>query len=144
MVNKEKKLSEELAKLAAEQEALREALKEQESKDGSKPGGDGKLKKLMEENEKDLVNKRLLNLSQQRQEEILSRLLKSEKAMRERDLDEKREAERAKINSNKMPPAIEEYLKIKEKEIELLKTVSPQYSPYYKEEIKEYFENETK
>ena len=138
-----KELSEELAKLAAEQEAIREALKEQEKEGGTQPGGNKPLENLMEENEKDLVNKRLLNLSQQRQEEILSRLLESEKAMRERDLDEKREAEKAKNLARKNPPALEEYLKQKEKEIELLKTVSPNYSPYYKREIKEYFENET-
>ena len=137
-------LSEELAKLAAEQEALREALKEEMKEKGIKPGDQGQLEKLMEENEKDLVNKRLLNLSQMRQEEIMTRLLKAEKALRERELDEKREAQQAKNNTRNNPPEIEKYLKEKEKEIELLKTISPQYSPYFKKEIKKYFESETK
>ena len=56
----------------------------------------------------------------------------------------KREAEQAKRKERNTPPDFEQYLKKKEKEIELLKTVSPNYAPYYKNEIKQYFENETK
>jgi hypothetical protein len=33
----------------------------------------------------------------------------------------------------------EEYLKLKEKEVELLKTVPPKLYPYYKKEVNEYF-----
>lgn len=137
-----KELSEELAKMAAQQEMIRQQLQEMEK--GQNKPGDGKLEKMMEETEKDLVNKRLLNMSLARQEEIVTRLLKSEKAQRERDLDELREAEKAKQRENNAPAEFEEYLKEKEKQIELLKTISPAYSPYYKKEIKEYFENETK
>ena len=97
----------------------------------------------MEETETDLVNKRLLNLTLNRQEEIMTRLLKAEKAMRERELDDKREAEQAREKNRAAPVGFEEYLIEKEKEIELFKKMSPNYSPYYKNEIKKYFENET-
>jgi hypothetical protein len=38
-----------------------------------------------------------------------------------------------------MPDAFEDYIKLKEKEIELLKTVPLKLNPYYKKEVNEYF-----
>lgn len=137
-------LSEELAKLAAQQEMIRKALKEMEGKmgkDGKNPGNQlSEMKKLMEETEKDLVNKRLTQETITRQQDILTRLLESEKAARERELDEKREAERAKELKNEVPPSFEKYLKAKEKQIDLLKTVPSSLTPYYKQEVNEYFQ----
>ena len=137
-------LSEELAKMAAQQEMIRRALKELEGKmgkDGKNPGTQlSEMKKLMEESEKDLVNKRLTQETIMRQQDILSKLLESEKAARERELDEKREAERAKELKNEVPPSFEKYLKAKEKQIDLLKTVPPALTPYYKQEVNEYFQ----
>ena len=69
----------------------------------------------------------------------MTRLLQSEKAERERDLDEKREAEQAKVNKRRVPPQFEEYFKQKEQQIELLKTIPPALSPYYKQQVNEYF-----
>ncbi|MBW8051732.1 MAG: ATPase [Cytophagales bacterium] len=139
-----KQLSEELAKLAAEQEMLRNALKELEGKEkpgGEKDGGNlGNIAKKMEETETDLVNKRITEETIRRQKEILTRLLESEKAMREREWDEERESEKAKQKERKIPPAFEDYIKTKEKQIELLKTISPNLNPYYKKEVHEYFQ----
>jgi hypothetical protein len=139
-----RELSEELAKLAAQQEMIRKALKEMEGKmgkDGKNPGNQlSEMKKMMEETEKDLVNKKLTQETIMRQQEILSRLLESEKAVRERELDEKREAEKAKELQQEVPPSFEKYLKAKEKQIDLLKTVPPSLTPYYKQEVNEYFQ----
>ncbi|CAN5885521.1 ATPase [soil metagenome] len=138
-------LSEELAKLAAEQEMLRQAMKELEKmgqQQGQKPG-EGKLgdiSKMMEQTETDLVNKRLTEQTVLRQREILTRLLEAEKAVKERELDEKREAEAATAKNRTMPPSFEKYLKTKEKQTELLKTISPSLSPYYKQEVSKYFQ----
>ena len=180
-----RQLSEGLAKIAAEQEALRRALqkamqqgKGKEGKDGKegkgkdgKEGKDGqqgqngmqdgqgeggengegdggsqgnggnmsKMIKDMEKTEEDLVNKRLTQELIERQKQIMTRLLQSEKAERERDLDEKREAEQAKVNKRRVPPQFEEYFKQKEQQIELLKTIPPALSPYYKQQVNEYF-----
>jgi hypothetical protein len=38
-----------------------------------------------------------------------------------------------------VPPSIEEYLKQKEKEQELLQTLPPDLSPYYKNKARDYF-----
>lgn len=144
-----KALSEELAKLAAEQEALRNAMKELE-KQGKKPGekgqnGDlGNIGKMMEQTETDLVNKRLTEQTIMRQREILTRLLEAEKAAKERELDNKREAKTAQEIARKVPPSFEKYLKAKEKQTELLKTIPPALSPYYKQKVSEYFQNISK
>jgi Rad3-related DNA helicase len=138
-------LSEELAKLAAEQQRLRQALQELE-KQGKENGGKGlgenleNLNKMMEQSETDLVNKRLTEQTIMRQREILTRLLEAEKSVKERDLDDKREAQTAAEKIRTMPPSFEKYLKTKQKQTELLKTVSPSFSPYYKQEVNEYFQ----
>jgi len=135
-------LSEELAKLAAEQERIRQALKEMNDKATGEDGGKGGVDKIldkMEETESDLVNKKLTSETIKRQKEILTRLLEAEDALRERELDEEREAQHAKEYQNSIPKAFEEYIKAKEKEIELLKTVPIKLNPYYKKEVNNYF-----
>lgn len=124
-------------------------------KDGKpKPGKDGKpskesgenaidmkqLEKEMEETEKDLANKQISDQTIERQQQILGRLLEHEKAQREREEDPKREAKSANENDKKLPPNIELYLKEKEKQVELLKTISPSLNSYYKSEVNKYFE----
>lgn len=137
-----REMSEELAEMAAEQERIRRALQEMQEKmkqenGGKLPGGD--LTQKMEDTETDLVNKQLTDKLIERQKEILTRLLESEKSMREQDLDEERKGETAKDYEKEIPPAVEEYLRLKEKEVELLKTVPPKLYPYYKKEVGDYF-----
>ncbi|MFY0651551.1 MAG: hypothetical protein JXQ96_05935 [Cyclobacteriaceae bacterium] len=138
-----RQLSEELAKLAAEQEMIRQKLQEMEKlmDEGSK-GGKGGTKdaiKKMEQTEMDLVNKRISQQTIQRQKDILTRLLKAENAMRERELDKERKSEQGDELKREIPPKFEEYLQTKEKEIELLKTIPLKLNPYYKEEVNKYF-----
>lgn len=136
-----KQLSEELAKSAAEQERIRRALQEFQDKmkqQGKEiPGGD--LLNKMEQSEMDLVNKQLTEQLIRRQKEIETRLLEAEQSMREQEEDEERKGETAKDYNKEMPKAYEEYLRLKEKEVELLKTVPPKLYPYYKQEVNEYF-----
>ncbi|HCZ36914.1 MAG TPA: hypothetical protein DHV26_13415, partial [Cytophagales bacterium] len=136
-----RELSEEFARMAAEQERIRRALQEMQEKlkqqGGQSMGDDIPMK--MEQTEMDLVNKQITEQTIQRQKEILSRLLESEKSMREQDLDDERKGESAKDYSNEIPRAFDEYLRLKEKEVELLKTVPPRLYPYYKQEVGEYF-----
>ncbi|MDH4058092.1 MAG: WXG100 family type VII secretion target, partial [Cyclobacteriaceae bacterium] len=136
-----RQLSEELAEMAAEQERIRRALQEMQDKmretGGGVPGGD--LPDKMEDTEIDLVNKQLTDQLIQRQKEILTRLLETEKSLREQDMEEERKGETAKDYSKEMPKAIEEYLKLKEKEVEMLKTVPPKLYPFYRKEVNDYF-----
>jgi hypothetical protein len=135
-----RELSEELAEMAAEQERIRRSLQEMQEKmkkEGQMPGGD--LPSKMEQTEMDLVNKQITDQLIKRQKEILTRLLEAEKSMREQDMDEERKGETAKDYEKEIPKAFEEYLRLKEKEVELLKTVPPKLYPYYKKEVGEYF-----
>jgi hypothetical protein len=74
-----------------------------------------------------------------RQQQILSRLLESEKAEQEREQDEQRKSNEAKLQNLSNPAQFLEYKRLKEKEMELLNTVPPSLSPYYKEKVNNYF-----
>jgi len=92
--------SEQLARLAAQQEALRREMQkasEQFNKDGK--NGNGSMQKLaekMEKTETELVNKMITEETLRRQQEILTRLLDAEKAERKQDMDQKRESKEGK------------------------------------------------
>ena len=135
-------MSQELAKLAAQQEAIRQQLQnmaDQLDKNGKGGGNIGKLAEKMEETETDLVNKLLSNETLKRQQEILTRLLESEKAEKEREMDEKRQSNEAKNENFSNPNEFLEYNRQKQKETELLKTVPPSLNPFFKLKVNQYF-----
>ncbi|MEP5611323.1 MAG: hypothetical protein ABJP45_03705 [Cyclobacteriaceae bacterium] len=141
-----RELSEELARLAAEQEIIRRQLEMiKQAEDGQPGSGNGNGDELqraidqMEQNEVDLVNKRLTQQLLNRQKSIETRLLEADKAQREQEMEEEREAESPSIFSREIPPQFEEYLKMKQKEIELLKTIPAELNPFYKKEVNDYF-----
>ena len=93
----------------------------------------------MNKTEIDLVNKRLDNELIQRQQEILSKLLEAENADKQRKFDNKRKSKTADQLSQNIPPALEKYLKKRESELDLYKTVSPSLNPFYKNLVDEYY-----
>jgi len=139
----EKGNSEELAKMAAEQAMLRKAIQELSQElngDGSGMGNElKKIEKALESVEEDIVNNNIDKETISRQREILTRLLKSEKALMEREMDEKRESQSVKKQLISNPDEFLQYKKQKEKEIELLKTIPGSLSPYYKNRVTDYF-----
>ncbi|MCC6384328.1 MAG: DUF4175 domain-containing protein [Bacteroidia bacterium] len=138
-------MSEELARMAAMQEAIRQELQklnQEENKDGQ--GSLGNLNKIaqqMEETEKDIVNKRITQETLMRQQDILTRLLESEKAERQREQDDKRESTEGRDIQRPDNARFEEYLKQKMRETELLKTVPPSLNPFYRNLVNSYFQN---
>ena len=140
----DKGMSEQLAKLAAQQEYIRNELNKmnmQENKDGKQSLGDlQNTAKKMEESENDIVNRMISEQTLKRQQEILTRLLESEKAERERDQDEQRKSEEAKNNVHRNPEEFAEYKRLKLKEMELLRTVPPSLNSYYKKKVNDYFQ----
>ena len=112
-----------------------------DNKDGQGKLGDlSKLAEQMEQNEKDIVNKRISELTMKRQQEILTRLLESEKAEREREQEERRESSEAR-DINRTPPQFTEFMKMKGRETELLKTIPPGFNGFYKNLVNSYFQN---
>ena len=135
--------SKELAQMAAQQAAIRQMTQElgrQLNEDGSGTGnGLEDIAKEMEEIEKDIVNGELDQLTLERQQEILTRLLKAENAERVRGEKEERESRTARETPTEMPPSLEEYQRKKAQEIELLRTVPADLTPYYKLRVNDYF-----
>jgi len=139
----QRQMSEQLARMAAQQEALRKQLQqvgEDLQQQGS--GMDKKIKEMMQkmdETETDLVNKRITRETLMRQQEIETRLLESEKALLQREQDEKRESTEAKDIFFNNPSKFFEYKKLKEKETEMIRTVPPSLKPFYKSKVNAYF-----
>jgi len=138
-----REMSEQLAKMAREQQMIRQAMQEfnkMENKDGKGALGNlDKLMKEMEQTETDLVNKRIQQETLSRQQEILSKLLDAEKADREREQDQKRESKEGITPLPENSLIMQEFQKIKRKEIDLLKTVTPSLNSFYKIKVGDYF-----
>lgn len=143
-----KGMSKQMAQMAAQQEALRNMAREYESQlkkgEGGK-GGSGEMKKLqelMEQTETDLVNKMITQETLNRQQEILTRLLEAESAEREREQEQRRESKEAKNEDYGNPEIFFEYIRQKNNETELLRTVPPNLNPFYREKVDEYFKKQ--
>jgi len=144
-----RKMSKQLAKMAAQQEALRSMAREYESqlknKEGRGKGNGGDMKKLqqmMEETETDLVNKMITRETMMRQQAILTKLLEAEKAELEREQEQRRESREAKNEDYGNPEIFFEYIRRKNNETELLRTVPPNLNPFYRKKVEEYFKKQ--
>ncbi len=143
--NGSQQMSMEIAKMAAEQAAIRKEIEKMSQQLNQEGKGEGNgLKEIaekMEETEKDLVNMKLTPETMRRQQEIITRLLESEKADREREQDNKRESKAPGQYDPVNPYEYLDYNKLKSREVELLRTVPANLMPYYKDRVNEYFLN---
>lgn len=140
---KEGATAKDFAQAAARQAALRKALQDLKKEKQEQGKGAGDLQSIIDQMDKietDLVNRRLNAETLKRQKDILTRLLEAEKAERQRDEDEKRKSETAQDVKQELPPAIQDYLKKREGEVEMYKTVSPALKPYYKMLVDQYYQ----
>ena len=135
------KKSEELARMAAAQGEIRRMLQEFIEQLESEGGNGSALNKLAEEmkkTEEDLINRRLSQETFERQKNIETRLLKSQKAIQEREKEKKRESKEGKNrNSGNLNDKIE-YKPENTQQEEILITVPLEVRPYYKSLLKEY------
>lgn len=136
-------MSEELARMAAEQEMIRQGMQVllDEMKKNGQLGDDGlnQIIKDMERLEEDLVNKRVTRQTMERNRQILSRMLESEKAQQKRDQEEKRKSNEYKGSG--FDRQIDEvfYREQLKKSQEFLHRSPIQYQPYYRTKINEYY-----
>ena len=113
-------------------------LRDEMGKNGEK----GKLDKIleeMEENETDIINNRITQETITRQEEILTRLLEAENAVREKEQEEVRESNEWNFTHENKTKQYLDYIKKKQAQEELLKTTPIQLKPYYKKKVNSYF-----
>jgi hypothetical protein len=136
-------MSEQLARMAAQQEAIRrqmqQYLEELRSETGKSDGNAMKAIEQMEETEKDIVHKRITNETLMRQEQIMTRLLESERAEMEREREERRESQEARNYLTNDPESILEFYQKKMTEREMLRTVPPQMNSFYRTKVNSYF-----
>lgn len=135
------KMNEKLARMAAKQAEIRRKLqkyRQELMKQGEGDQGLSETIKKMEENETDLVNKRITEEMIKRQQDIVTRLLESEKAERKQEQEERREGKTAEDWERTNPAALE-FEKMMEQGRDILRTVPPDLNPFYKKKVNEYF-----
>ena len=141
-----KKMSKELAQMASQQEMIRkrmQEIREELSGDQQVKRSIDKMLNQMEKTETDIVNQNITQKTLLRQKEILSKLLEAEKAQRERERDQQRQSQEWIHDiTNRLVNPFEEYQKEKEKQQELLRTIPPSLTPFYKNKVTEYFQND--
>lgn len=136
-------MSEEFARMAAEQEMLRQGMQQmlKEMKENGQVGDDGlnEIIKDMEKLEEDMVNKRIDHHTIERSQRIESRMLESQKAQEKRDQEEKRKSNEYK--GSHFDRQIDEllYKETLKKNQDFLKTNPIEFAPYYKDKINEYY-----
>jgi len=136
--------SEQLARMAAQQAAVRRQLQALQSLLNSKGMGGAKelreIQEKMDRTETDLVNKRLGSELLLRQKEILTRLLETEKAVREQEQDDKRSSKNPQDIARPVPAELQKYMKDRQSLLEFYKTVPPQLKPYYRAMVEQYYQ----
>lgn len=139
-----KQFNEQLAKLAAQQEALRKQLNDLSNQikgEGNTQMGKelDKLGNQMEQTEIELINKMINLQTLKRQQDIVTKMLESEKALNEREQEERRESNEGKDIFDRNVTKFEEYYKLQKKNNQdILNKYLPTVNPYYKEKIKQY------
>lgn len=137
--------AESIARMARQQAALRKKMQELNTLLNSNGYGDlakelREIQQQMDRMESDLVNKRLTEMLLTRQQDILTRLLKAEKALREQEQDNKRSSKNPDPISRPIPPELQQKLDDNKSIYEQYKTVPPQLKPYYKNMVEQYFQ----
>ena len=136
-------MSKQLAEMAAKQAAIRKMMEDKAgelNQDGSGQGNEMKqIAKEMEQLQKDIVNNKIDENTLRRQQDIMIRLLKAEEAERTRDQDNQRKSNESREAPVSNPQKYDEYIRRKQQETELLRTVPPDLKPYYKDKVNNYF-----
>ncbi len=138
-------MSEELARMAAQQEAIRKMLQDYLNDLKQEGNGlDGKIEKIikdMDANEKDIVNRNINQNTINRLQQIETRLLESEKAEIEREKEEKRESKEGKDAIPKNTEILKTIELYRKNQQELLKQNPIKLKNYYREKVSKYFLN---
>lgn len=136
-------MSEEFARMAAEQEMLRQGMQQMlnNMKENGQVGDDGlnEIIKDMEKLEEELVNKKINKKMVERSQRIESRMLESQKAQEKREQEEKRKSNEFK--GTQFDRRIDEilYKESLKKNQEFLRSNPIEFAPYYRDKINEYY-----
>jgi len=135
------KMSQNLAKSLAQQEVFQKMLNDLRKNGGISKETDKILQeidKLVEQTEKEIVNKNITNQTLIRQQQIMQRLLEAEKSENERETEEKRESKEPKNYKISNP---ENIFKNKESELKFKEDFNInelKFNSFYKNKYKDY------
>lgn len=138
---KKGQMTKDFAKTLAEQEKLEKMLNDLMKEGTISPEQQHKLnqvRKMIDENKKDLYNQNLTQESINRNQRILTRLLEIEKAQKEREQDKKRKSEEATI---KPPPNFKKLFEVETEKNTFKETLEYnqiKLNQYYKQKYNEY------
>ena len=140
-------ISEEFAKMAAQQEMIRRMMQEYGQEMKQSNAGNSKLTreidqliKQMEQTETDLVNRVISQQTINRQQQIMTRLLEHEKAEMQREKEERRESREGTDKPHQTSQSdLEKLKKLQNSSSDLFRTLPPSLSPYYKAKVQDYF-----
>lgn len=130
-----------LAEMMAQQEMFSQMMKKMGQKGGIKPETQkilNEINKLVDENEKDLLNKNITPQLLNRQQLILTRLLEAEKAENEREIEKKRQSKENKEELLSNPEKYFEYNELKNNFKELFEYQNLKLNNYYNKRYKDY------
>ncbi len=142
-----RKLSQELVELALKQEELRRMIQEMK-KEALKNGNSGAAQKLqeaenmMEQLERDVVNKNITPQTMERQKQIMTRLLEHEKAQMQQGMEEQRESQNGQDKPVTVPPELLMETRKKLQERENLRRKPASLNEYYQQKVEEYLRTE--
>ena len=140
-------MSEEFARMAAQQEMIRRMMQQYGQDLKSASGGDPKLAReidqmmrQMEQTETDLVNRTITQQTLQRQQQIMTRLLEHERAEMQREKEQRREShEGSDLYSQPSPADLERYNRQLQPAADPLRTVPPNLQPFYRRKVNDFF-----
>ncbi len=140
-------MSEEFARMAAQQEMIRRMMQEYGQEMKQNNAGNATLSKeidqmirQMEQTETDLVNKVISQQTINRQHQIMTRMLEHEKAEMQRDKEERRESNEGKdLLHHPSQSEIERFEKATRMNADMFRAIPPALSPYYKAKVNDYF-----
>lgn len=145
-IGKGNKMSEEFARMAAQQEQIRRMMQEYGKEMKENYPGNSKLAKeidqmvrQMEQTETDLVNRTITSQTMKRQQQIMTRLLEHEKADLQQQQEERRKSKEAEDKYQPSQGDLEQFEKLQDKNLELFRSTPPSLSPYYKQKVNDYF-----
>lgn len=133
--------SREFAQMALRQSQLKKMLQDmlEQTIDPEQRRMMQEIQQRMDETETDLYNKRISAQTLQRQNEIMVKMLESEKALREQEEDESRESQSA---DDFIPENIQKYVewkKLQESMKDVIRSVPAEYVPYYRNKVQQFF-----
>ncbi len=138
-----KEWNKQLAQSAIKQAKIRhllETLSQSHFKDGKKDSKEiENILKEMKQIEKELVHNRIDQNLMNRVQDISTRLLKAENALKERELSEKRKAQSPSDYKAKSKHLFEQYEKLKKDNIEYYQSIPAELYPFYRDLVNDYY-----